>query len=35
MAEATGDVVCRQLGIAATAHTATVPLRSYREFYHA
>ena len=35
MAEATGDVVCRQLGISAASRTATVPLRSYREFYHA
>jgi glycerol-3-phosphate dehydrogenase len=33
MAEATADVVCRQLGVTATARTATVPLRSYRDFY--
>jgi glycerol-3-phosphate dehydrogenase len=33
MAEATADVVCRRLGIEAVARTATVPLRSYRDFY--
>jgi glycerol-3-phosphate dehydrogenase len=33
MAEATSDVVCRQLGVATAARTATVPLRSYRDFY--
>ena len=33
MAEATADVVCRQLGLDAAARTATVPLRSYRQFY--
>jgi glycerol-3-phosphate dehydrogenase len=33
MAEATSDVVCRQLGVAIASRTATVPLRSYREFY--
>jgi glycerol-3-phosphate dehydrogenase len=35
MAEATADVVCRQLGIDAAAQTATVPLRAYRDFYRA
>jgi glycerol-3-phosphate dehydrogenase len=35
MAEATADVVCRQLGVDASAQTARVPLRSYREFYRA
>jgi glycerol-3-phosphate dehydrogenase len=33
MAEATSDVVCRQLGIDAPSRTATIPLRSYRDFY--
>jgi glycerol-3-phosphate dehydrogenase len=33
MAEATADVVCRQLGVDAAARTATVALRSYRDFY--
>lgn len=33
MAAATADVVCRELGIEAEASTATVPLRSYRDFY--
>jgi glycerol-3-phosphate dehydrogenase len=33
MAEATADVVCRQLGVATMARTATTPLRSYRDFY--
>lgn len=33
MAEATADVVCRQLGVEVPATTTTVPLRSYRDFY--
>lgn len=33
MAEATANVVCRQLGVEAACRTATVPLRSYRDFY--
>ena len=33
MAEATADVVCRQLGVEAGARTATVPLCSYRDYY--
>ena len=33
MAEATSDVVCRTLGIAAACRTAEVPLRSYRDYY--
>jgi glycerol-3-phosphate dehydrogenase len=35
MAEATADVVCRQLGVPESATTATVPLRSYRDFSRA
>jgi len=35
MAEATSDVVCRTLGIAAACRTAEVPLRSYRDYYRA
>jgi glycerol-3-phosphate dehydrogenase len=35
MAEKTTDVVCAHLGIGAESQTARVPLRSYRDFYHA
>jgi glycerol-3-phosphate dehydrogenase len=35
MAERTADVVCRHLGVTTECQTAHVPLRSYRDFYHA
>ena len=34
MAEATAEVVCRQLHVDAPSRTAVVPLRSYRDYYH-
>jgi glycerol-3-phosphate dehydrogenase len=33
MAEATADVVCRQLHVDEPARTGVVPLRSYRDYY--
>lgn len=35
MAEATADVVCRQLHVDKPGRTAAVPLRSYRDYYRA
>lgn len=35
MAEATAELVCRQLHVDAPGRTAEVPLRSYREYYRA
>lgn len=35
MAEATSEVVCGQLHVAAPCGTAAVPLRSYRDYYRA
>jgi glycerol-3-phosphate dehydrogenase len=35
MAEATSDIVCRKLGVCEPCRTREVPLRSYRDYYHA